>query len=916
MSSDLKALIGRLNPTCKRGLEKAAALCVSQTHYNVEVEHLLIELLDLPATDLEPILRYFEVDTAGLHRQLTEAMEGFQRGNSRTPAMAPAVLELLRQAWVHTSLHLDAGAIRSAALLLALFEEDQLRTIVHESCPALAKISRDVLRENIRALVRDSGEQAFTGEAVATQGMAPVSAVRPGTDEKPPPPSETPALDQYTIDLTGEAKAGKIDPIRGRASEIRQVIDILTRRRQNNPILVGDAGVGKTAIAEGFALKVEAGEVPEPLRGISLRILDLGLLQAGAGVKGEFEERLKTVIAEVKASAQPIILFVDEAHTLIGAGGTAGQGDAANLLKPALARGELRTVAATTWSEYKNYFEKDPALTRRFQLVKVEEPDIPNATDMLRGIAPKLEGHHKVRILDEAVRDSVALTDRFLSERRLPDKAISVLDTACARVALALEGTPAPLEDARRRIRLIQTELEIADREGPEGLEKGKSPELLREELETEKARETELEDRWQTELAMVRKVHALQAEHDGLGEGELPTVSEGTGDETAAGGDAPAGEETEASEVSRYQDLQERLATAKSSCEDFQGLEPMVPIAVDSRVVASVISGWTGIPVGRMLADEISSVLTLQEQMGRRIVGQDEALDAICRRISTSRAGLEDPNKPKGVFLLVGPTGVGKTETAFTLAELLYGGERNLVTVNMSEFQEAHSLATLKGAPPGYVGYGKGGVLTEAVRRRPYSVVLLDEIEKAHTDVVEIFYQVFDKGILEDGEGVPVDFKNTVILMTSNVGGEHILQRSARASSRPTPGQLTEGLRPLLLRHFRPALLGRLVVVPYYPLGHQEIQRIVELKLEAVRRRVFASHRAELTDDDGLVEAIATRCLASDDGDGGSGARDVEQILNHTLLPALSGSILERLAQDEIFERVHISVDALGQFV
>jgi type VI secretion system protein VasG len=829
---------------------------VGQTHYNVEVEHLLLKLLDLPATDLAPVLRYYAVDPGELTRQLNQAMERFDRGNSRTPAMSPQILRLLREGWSLSTLHLEAPAIRSGALLLALYEDDALRTTIHESCPVLARIPRESLRETLRDLIRDSAEetQAPTGAPTGSKVAA-----------EPAAPKGTTALDKYTLDLTADARAGRIDPIRGRDLEIRQVVDILTRRRQNNPILVGEAGVGKTAIAEGFALRVAAGEVPRPLREIVLRILDLGLLQAGAGVKGEFEERLKSVISEVKASPKPVILFIDEAHTLIGAGGQAGQGDAANLLKPALARGELRTIAATTWSEYKKYFEKDPALTRRFQLVKVEEPDEEGALDMLRGIAPHLEKHHGVQILDEAVRSSVALSHRYLSERRLPDKAIGVLDTAAARVALAQEGTPAAVEDLDRRIRIAEAELDVrrrADGKPPQG---PSASELEEEIAGLQKERES-VRERWGKERDLVNEIRKLNGDLD------------------------------------RSADLRRQL-------DALQEPEAMVPLAVDSRSVAGVISGWTGIPVGRMLADEIRSVMNLKDRMAERIVGQPQALDAIARRIATSRAGLEDPSKPKGVFLLVGPTGVGKTETALTLADLLYGGERNLISFNMSEFQEAHSVATLKGAPPGYVGYGKGGVLTEAVRRRPWSAVLFDELEKAHPDVVDLFYQVFDKGILEDGEGVPVDFKHTVILLTSNAAAE-VIEDACRDGARPDPAALLEELRPALLRWFRPALLARLVIVPYYPLGEAEIVRIVDLKLRSIKQRIRENHAAELTFDEGLIESLAGRCNPE------SGAREIDQILTQTLLPELSTRILERMAKGVSFTKIHVSVDEMGRFV
>jgi type VI secretion system protein VasG len=860
MSTELKVLIGRLNPITKRALETAAALCVAQTNYNVEVEHFLLKLLDLPATDVAPVFRYYKVDPAELSRQLTTAIEKFARGNSRTPAMSPQIVRMLREGWVQSTLFLESGTIRSGGILMGLYDDEALRTTIYESCPVLAKVSLESLRETLRELITESSETGLTAPAATAGSPAPSSPTQAA-------PIDTTALGKYTVDLTADARAGKIDPIRGRDSEIRQVIDILTRRRQNNPILVGDAGVGKTAVAEGFALRVASGDVPLPLRDITLRVLDLGLLQAGAGVKGEFEERLKNVINEVKTAAKPVILFIDEAHTMIGAGGQAGQGDAANLLKPALARGELRTIAATTWSEYKKYFEKDPALTRRFQLVKVEEPDEEGALDMLRGIAPYLEKHHRVRILDDAVRSSVALSHRYLSERRLPDKAIGVLDTASARVALAQEGTPAAVEDIDRQIRIAETELDIRSRAEDDVHHRGRSKSELEEELKQFREERTRIHERWTKERELVAEIRKLEGN----------------------GGD---------------------IGARRTELDALQGQDPMVPLSVDARTVAAVVSGWTGIPVGRMMADEIRSVLTLNERMARRIVGQPQALESICRRVQTSRAGLEDPSKPKGVFLLVGPTGVGKTETALTLADELYGGERNLISFNMSEFQEAHSVATLKGAPPGYVGYGRGGVLTEAVRRKPWSAVLLDEIEKAHPDVVDLFYQVFDKGILEDGEGVPVDFKHTVILMTSNAGAEVIHELCRTPVEKRDPAMVVEALRPSLLQHFRPALLARLVVVPYYPLRKREVVRIVELKLKSIERRVKENHAAELTYDPGLVQTLADRC------DPASGAREIDQILTQTLLPELSTRILERMANGTSFTKIHISVDEFGRFL
>jgi type VI secretion system protein VasG len=837
--SDLSVLVTKLNDVCRRALEAAAALCVAQTHYNVEIEHLLLKLLEIPGTDVAAILDSYAIAANEVTSQLERATERFGRGNSRTPALSPHITHLLRESWVHASLLMESPSVRSAAILLALIDDDALRATIHDSCPSLARIPRESLADSIAERVRNSIEET--------------SAPRFETMTAPAAGS---ALERFTVDLTADARAGRIDPIRGRDVEIRQVIDILTRRRQNNPILVGDAGVGKTAVAEGFAMRIAAGEVPPSLRNIAVRALDLGLLQAGAGFKGEFEERLKSVIAEVRSAAPPVILFIDEAHTLIGAGNQAGQGDAANLLKPALARGELRTIAATTWSEYKKYFEKDPALTRRFQLVKVEEPDEAAALDMLRGVAPQLEQHHGVPILDDAVHSAVQLSHRYLSERRLPDKAISVLDTAAARVALAQETVPSAIEDLDRRIRIAEADAAVLRRADGETAELEKQLAAMREERER-------LAARWQRERDIVAQLRS-------------------------ANGDGAA--------------LREELA-------QLQEIESLVPFACDARAVAAVISGWTGIPAGRVLAGEIPGVLALNERLGERIVGQPQALDAICRRISTSRAGLEDPAKPKGVFLLCGPTGVGKTETALALAEVLYGGERNLISFNMSEFQEPHSVATLKGAPPGYVGYGRGGVLTEAVRRRPWSAVLLDEIEKAHPDVVDLFYQVFDKGVLEDGEGVPVDFRHTVMLLTSNTGAE-VIGEACRRTKRPPASELMEPLREALLNRFRPALLARLVIVPYYPLTHADIVRIVELKLGAICRRIRENHNAELTYDPRLVDSLAARCEPS------SGAREVDQIFTQSFLPELSTRILERMAKGVSFANIHVTVDAQGRFL
>jgi type VI secretion system protein VasG len=920
---NLKALISKLNDTCRSALEAAAGLCLTRTHYDVDIEHVFLKLIEAPDSDLQRILRHYEVDQARLSRDLTRALDRLKTGNARTPALSPRVPRLISEAWSLASIDFGGTTIRSGHLLLALLGDDGLARLARESSPEFQKVSVEDLRNHFYDIVAGSGEDKTEAGRAAPEGD------RAGA----PALTKTPALDQYTIDLTVRARRGEIDPVLGRDFEIRQLIDILTRRRQNNPILTGEAGVGKTAVVEGLALRIAAGDVPPPLLKVALRTLDLGLLQAGAGVKGEFENRLKSVIAEVKGSAQPVILFIDEAHTMIGAGGQAGQGDAANLLKPALARGELRTVAATTWSEYKKYFEKDAALARRFQVVKVEEPTEAQAVIMMRGFVGTLEQHHNVRILDEAVESAVRLSHRYISGRQLPDKAVSVLDTACARVALGQVATPAAIEDCQRRISAIETEIGILERESLTGSDYRERLAELNAEKSGAQSRLAELEGRWKEERRLIDELRALRQKleaHAGAAAPGTATAHAAPGAAPATPGGAPPGVATAgvaaaqaasgAAAVSsgaaawltpaEVERLQAEIARLNAELAAIQGETPLMQVCVDGQTVAEVISGWTGIPVGKMMKDEIRTVLSLREILEQRIIGQSHALEALAQRVRTSRAKLEDPRRPIGVFMLVGPSGVGKTESALALADSLYGGERNLVTINMSEYQEAHTVSGLKGSPPGYVGYGEGGVLTEAVRRKPYCVVLLDEMEKAHTDVMELFYQVFDKGMLEDAEGREIDFKNTLILMTSNVGTDTIMKLCADPDTRPESDALVEALRPDLLKAFKPAFLGRAIVVPYYPIDDESMRRIIELQLGRIRTRLQENNRTQFTYDEALVIEVKRRCTEVE-----SGARNVDHILTRTLLPEISREFLARMAAGETISRVHVSVSGESGF-
>jgi type VI secretion system protein VasG len=871
MALDLRSLIGKLDDTTRRALEGAAGLAMSRTHYEVELEHWLVKLLEGGETDVPRILRHFEMDPDRFLASVNRALDDYKTGNGGRPNLAETIQELAVGGWVWSSVHFGLVRVRSGAVFLAALKNAQLRRRLLEIHPPLKNVNVETLENDFIEIVGGSPEDR---EVVADTSGVARDVAAPAA-----PGARTPSLDQYCVDLTREAREGRIDPVLGRDPEIRQIIDILLRRRQNNPILTGEAGVGKTAVVEGFALRVAAGDVPEPLKNVAIRSLDLGLLQAGAGVKGEFENRLKQVIEEVKRSPQPIILFIDEAHTLIGAGGQQGQNDAANLLKPALARGELRTIGATTWAEYKKYFEKDPALTRRFQPVKVDEPSEELAIRMMRGITEKLEAHHGVRILDDGVIESVRLSHRYIPARQLPDKSVSVLDTACARVAIGARAVPASIEDLRRRIDALEVERRILVREQASGEDHGNRVAAIDGELATANAKLADLDKRWQQERELADAIGALRQQLE-----------------------ADPGEKTAA--------LRKELDQKKAELARLQGDSPLVMLDVDGQAIAEVIESWTGIPMGKMMADEIRSVLQLADTLKQRVIGQDHGLETIARRVHTARANLDNPSKPIGVFLLVGPSGVGKTESALALAESLYGGERNLITINMSEYQEAHTVSSLKGSPPGYVGYGEGGVLTEAVRRRPYSVVLLDEVEKAHPDVMELFFQVFDKGVLEDGEGREIDFKNTVIILTSNVGTKELVAMCADPETAPNPAGLVDALRPELLKVFPAALLGRMVTIPYYPLSPDMLSRIIRIQLGRIVRRVRENHGAELAYGEDLIQAVLARCNEAE-----SGGRVVDNILTHSLLPQISAEVLERMARAESFARVMVTVGDGGEF-
>ncbi|MBP8985042.1 MAG: type VI secretion system ATPase TssH [Syntrophobacterales bacterium] len=865
---DIKSLLLHLNSFCTNALQNAAGLCVSRTHYEITVEHLFTKLLEDPDSDLPLIFRQFDLDPGRVQKALDETLEEFKTGNAARPVFSPLLMELLQDAWLIASIDLGEKNIRSGAILLSFLGK-----------PAFFAMGRYV------DLIKKIGRETLVNEfwAMTKSSVEKTAAVRePGAAEPVPGKADGGFLARFCTDFTERARAGGIDPVFGRDNEIRQMIDILARRRKNNPICVGEPGVGKTAVVEGMALRIVEGDVPDLLRDVTLLGLDMGLLEAGAGVKGEFETRLKGVINEIKASEKPIILFIDEAHTLIGAGGTAGGSDAANLLKPALARGELRTVAATTWTEYKKYFEKDPAMARRFQLVKLDEPSVDTTKVMLRGLKASYEGAHKVIVRDDAVESAVNLSDRYITGRFLPDKAIDLLDTSCARVKINLTAKPAALEDKERTFQALEREIKALDRDRVGGVRIDKEKYLsVVEKKEKTSAEADEIRERWLKEKEAAQKVIEIREERY--------RVTESASDDREG--------------------LEARLAEAERTLADIQGTSPLIQTEVNPDVVAQVVSDWTGIPLGKVLKDEAQTIINLDERMKERIKGQDHALSSMAEVIRAAKSGIKNPNQPIGVFLLVGPSGTGKTESGLVLADLLFGSERHVVTINMSEFQEAHTLSRLIGSPPGYVGYGEGGMLTEAVRQKPYSVVLLDEVEKANIDVMNLFYQVFDKGMLTDGEGKEINFKNTILILTSNLASDIIQEMTATGEAPPLEAVLG-AVRPILSKHFKPALLARMTVIPFYSLNTEAMRLIVELKLKKIQKMLMENNRMAMTYAPAVVDRINERCTEVE-----TGARNIEYILNGNVLPRLSRTILSHITEGGLPMSVHLDVDETGAF-
>ena len=906
------ALFGKLNELTYKAIESATVFCKMRGNPYVELVHWLNQILQLQDSDLHHIIKQFNLDPSHLAKDFVATLDKLPRGSTSISDLSSHVEEAVERGWVYSTLMFGDSQVRSGYLIIGILKTPGLRNALLAISKEFEKIKLDTLTERFDEVVGSSPENQMH----STDGFQIGGGAAPGEASGAIPPAQMgkqEALQQFSVDLTEKARKGELDPIVGRDNEIRQIVDILMRRRQNNPILTGEAGVGKTAVVEGFALRIASGDVPPTLQDVTLRTLDIGLLQAGASMKGEFEQRLRQVIEEVQSSPKPIILFIDEAHTLIGAGGAAGTSDAANLLKPALARGTLRTVAATTWGEYKKYFEKDPALTRRFQVVQVDEPSEEKAILMMRGMASTMENHHRVQVLDEALEASVRLSHRYIPARQLPDKSVSLLDTACARVAVSQHAVPAEVDDSRRRIEALETEHEIINRETAVGVDTAAREERVNEKLDEEQTRLDVLDERWQSEKELVQqildirsqlrgqvgKVEGTESELEKAADSAAESVSVDTGSNTES-----IIEQAEELTPAQRDELLQTLRGLQQQLAELQGESPLILPSVDTQAIASVVADWTGIPVGRMVKNEAEAVLKLGDTLNQRVIGQRHALDIIARRIQTSRARLDNPNKPIGVFMLCGPSGVGKTETGLALAESLYGGEQNIITINMSEFQEAHTVSTLKGAPPGYVGYGEGGILTEAVRRKPYSVVLLDEIEKAHPDVHEIFFQIFDKGWMEDAEGRYIDFKNTLILLTSNVGTELIMNMCKDPELMPEPEGITKALHEPLLKVFPAALLGRLVVIPYYPLSDEVMHLIIKLQLGRIKKRIAENHNIPFIYDDDVINVIASRC-----GEVESGARVVDAILTNTVLPKISQEFLTRMMQGEKIERVQVSI-------
>ncbi len=911
------ALFGKLNPVAYKAIESATVFCKMRGNPYVEIVHWINQILQLDDTDLHKIIRHFNLNPSKLAADITASLDRLPRGSTSITDLSSHIDEAVERAWVYGSLLFNSSHIRTGHLILGMTKTPGLQRGLTAVSREFEKIKPEQLGDEFTGITAGSIEELLApAQTQASPGEAS-GAIAPAAMGKQE------ALAKFSVDLTLRAKSGELDPIVGRDEEIRQVVDILMRRRQNNPILTGEAGVGKTAVVEGFAQRVAAGEVPPALKDVSVRTLDIGLLQAGASMKGEFEQRLRSVIEEVQASAKPIILFIDEAHTLIGAGGAAGTGDAANLLKPALARGTLRTIAATTWDEYKKHIEKDPALTRRFQVVKVEEPSEHKAVLMLRGLIAPLEKHHRVQILDEAIDAAVRLSHRYIPARQLPDKAVSLIDTAAARVGVSQHALPAELEDSKRRLEALEVEIQIINRESAVGLDHAQRLVEVTALLATEKSRFDGLNEKWKHEKRLVDEIldirHKLRSAAEPIEDAPQAAIEDTAGRKKKLGaseappapsipadtGNKPPAKLTPEQRETMLGDLR-RLQGELST---LQGELPLIFSTVDQQAVAAVVADWTGIPVGRMVKNEIEQILKLADHLEKRVIGQRHGLEIIARRVQTSRAKLDNPNRPIGVFMLAGPSGVGKTETALALAETLYGGEHNLITINMSEFQEAHTVSTLKGSPPGYVGYGEGGVLTEAVRRRPYSVVLLDEVEKAHKDVHEIFFQVFDKGWMEDGEGRMIDFKNTIIILTTNAGQDLVVNMCKDPDLMPDAEGLEKALRGPLVKVFPDALLNRLVVVPYYPISSGMLRQIIQLQLSRVEKRVRQVHKIPFEYDESVPKLIAERCTELE-----RGARMVDDMITNVLLPKIGHEFLTRMMEGRQVDRIAVRA-AGGEF-